>query len=82
MWQSLTLGMGALLIGLPLGLIAGRVVWTQYANGLGVEPAAFLPLPPILLALAGTFVVALLAAAPSSWFVTRANLAATLRSGD
>jgi hypothetical protein len=81
-WQSLTLGAGALVIGLPLGVLAGRVVWTRYARGLGVAPTAFLPLTPVVLAVAGTIIVALLAAGPPSWFVTRANLADTLRRGD
>jgi ABC-type antimicrobial peptide transport system permease subunit len=82
LWQSLTLAMGALALGLPLGLLAGRRIWSAYATGLGVAKDAFVPLPPILLALVGAVAVAFLAAVPSSLYVIRTNLARTLRSGD
>ncbi len=81
LWQSLTLATGALALGLPLGLLAGRQVWRGYATGLGVARDAFVPLPPILLAVVGTVAVAFLAAIPSSWYVIRTKLAVTLRSG-
>jgi hypothetical protein len=81
LWQSLTLATGALALGLPLGLLAGRQVWSGYATGLGVASDAFVPFPPILLAVVGTVAVAFLAAIPSSWYVIRSHLAGTLRSG-
>ncbi len=81
LWQSLALAMGALALGLPLGLLAGRQIWTVYATGLGVATDAFVPLAPIVISLVGTAVVAVLAAVPSSWYVLRSNLADTLRGG-
>ena len=46
-WQATTLVVLALLIGLPLGIAAGRWGWNLFANQLGVVPepqVSFLPL--------------------------------------
>jgi predicted lysophospholipase L1 biosynthesis ABC-type transport system permease subunit len=80
-WQSLTLGALALAIGLPVGIIAGRWLWAEYARGLGIEADVFLPLLPAVVAIAGTAVIAVIASIPSEWYVTRTDVAATLRTG-
>jgi putative ABC transport system permease protein len=40
-WQATTIGLTGLVVGVPLGLVAGRVVWKAVASGIGVvdEPA-------------------------------------------
>jgi putative ABC transport system permease protein len=49
-WQtSITLGI-AVLIGIPLGVVAGRLAWRAFAGSLGVAPVTVVP---ILLAAAG-----------------------------
>jgi hypothetical protein len=49
-WQtSITLGI-ALLIGIPLGILAGRLAWRAFAGSLGVAPVTVVP---VLLAVAG-----------------------------
>ena len=49
-WQtSITLGI-ALLIGIPLGILAGRLAWRAFAGSLGVAPVTVVP---VLLAIAG-----------------------------
>ena len=35
-WQALTIAIVAVLVGVPAGLIAGRVVWAAIANSAGV----------------------------------------------
>jgi len=49
-WQtSITLGI-AVLIGIPLGILAGRLAWRAFAGSLGVAPVTVVP---VLLAVAG-----------------------------
>jgi hypothetical protein len=55
-WQSLTLVVATLLLGLPTGVLVGRLLWQGFANGLGVVPDPVVP----LLGLAATAGVALL----------------------
>ncbi len=66
-WQALALAAVALLIGVPLGLIAGRWAWTLFADQIGVAPAASLPLTTVLatvpLALLGSLGIAAIPAA-------------------
>jgi ABC-type antimicrobial peptide transport system permease subunit len=42
-WQATSIAVIALLIGLPAGLIAGRLVWRQVANSLGITYASTVP---------------------------------------
>ncbi len=37
-WQATTLALVAVSLGVPLGIIGGRSLWTLFANELGVEP--------------------------------------------
>src|SRR5919202_688983 len=39
----------ALVIGLPLGIAAGRWVWTSFADNLGILPSPAIPLTAVLL---------------------------------
>jgi hypothetical protein len=80
-WHSLTLGGLALAIGLPLGVVAGRLLWASYARGLGVASDVFFPFVTAGLVVAGTTIIAVLASIPSELYVTRTNVAATLRTG-
>jgi ABC-type lipoprotein release transport system permease subunit len=69
-WQATTLAVVALVIGVPVGIAAGRWAWRAFAEQIGVVPAphiggvSLLVVVPatILLALAVSFVPALLAA--------------------
>jgi len=56
-WQATTLAIIALLIGLPTGLIAGRLIWRQVANNLGVTNTS--TIPTLTLALVIPAVIAL-----------------------
>ncbi len=57
-WQASTLGVVAVAIGLPLGVIAGRVAWRYFAMHLGVVPFAVTPTLWVLLILPATLVLA------------------------
>jgi ABC-type lipoprotein release transport system permease subunit len=79
-WQATTLAAVALLVGIPLGIAAGRWAWALFADGLGVVAAPRVP----ALALALTAVVALatanLVAAAPAHFAARTNPAQALRT--
>lgn len=61
-WQALTVVVIGLVVGVPLGTIAGSAIWRRFASDLGIIPAATLPWAWIALAI-GTTIVASIAAA-------------------
>jgi putative ABC transport system permease protein len=81
-WQSLTLGAAAFLVGVPLGLAAARALWTTYARRIGIIPDSFVPMSLVAMVLAGTIAVALAAAVVPAWLIGRSTLASALRSED
>ena len=50
-WQATTLATVGLVIGIPSGLIVGRLVWRSVADGLGVSNTATIPTLALLLAI-------------------------------
>jgi hypothetical protein len=60
----------ALVIGLPLGLLAGRWTWAAFATRLGLVADPMLPGKPVLLAIVGAALVGLLAAVTPAWLAT------------
>ena len=50
-WQATTLATVGLVIGIPSGLIVGRLVWRLVADGLGVSATAALPALALLVAI-------------------------------
>ena len=69
----------ALLVGLPLGVAAGRWAWTIAADRLGVVAEPVVPLLALLALVPLTIVVANLVAAVPAWFAGRNRPAALLR---
>ena len=79
-WESAALATAALLIGLPLGLLAGRWAWVLFATSLGVDGAATIPVPLVVLAVPATWLLALLIAMAPGRAAARISPAATLRA--
>lgn len=79
-WQALTLVGIALVVGLPVGIAAGSLLWRRFADNLGVitevelRPAVFL-----LIAVGGLLVAFVLAVLPAR-AAARTPLETTLRS--
>ena len=57
-WQATTFVSAALVIGLPIGIAIGRVVWNVFATNLGTLPEAVTPSLPLLLTIPGAIVIA------------------------
>ena len=51
LWQSSTILVIAAVLGLALGWVVGRLVWSAFASSIGVVPIAALPLGLVLLGL-------------------------------
>ncbi len=79
-WQStIAVGIGTV-IGVPLGIIAGRVLWTLFARAIYVVPAPSVPAPVIGLIVVGSLVLANLVAAVPGRLAARTPTALLLRA--
>jgi len=79
-WQATAMAAAALLAGLPLGVIAGRLAWAFFANAAGVAAQPDVPLPLILLAIPATLLLANLIATSPGWTAARVRPAVALRA--
>lgn len=75
-WQATTIAVVGIVAGVPLGMVAGRVIWRAFASYLGVVPV---PVTPAWL-LAGLAAGVLIAA--NALAITPALLAARSRAGE
>ncbi len=65
-WQATTLAVVGIVIGVPLGVMAGRAIWLAFANNLGAVPVSIVPVWLICLLVAGVLVLAdLIAVVPA-----------------
>jgi ABC-type antimicrobial peptide transport system permease subunit len=65
-WQATTLVLLALIVGIPLGIGAGRWSWTTFSNQLGYVPEPVVRLLPILLTIPAALLLGnLIAALPA-----------------
>ena len=79
-WEASAFAAVALLIGLPLGVIAGRWAWAVFASAAGVSTAATVPLATVLLAIPATLLAANLIAVAPGWEAARLRPALVLRT--
>jgi ABC-type antimicrobial peptide transport system permease subunit len=65
-WQATTVALVGIVIGIPLGIIAGRATWHVFAAHLGVVPVSIVPVGLVAALVVGVLVVAnLLALGPA-----------------
>jgi hypothetical protein len=79
-WQALGLAAVALLIGVPLGLLAGRWAWALFASSAGLAQAASIPVVLVLVIIPVTLGLAALIAAGPGRAAARVRPAAVLRA--
>ena len=79
-WQATALAAAALVIGLPLGVLAGRWAWAVFAGSAGVSGVADVPATLVLLAVPATLALANLIAAGPGWNAARGRPASVLRT--
>jgi ABC-type antimicrobial peptide transport system permease subunit len=79
-WEASAFAVVALLIGLPLGVLAGRWAWAYFATAAGAPADASVPLTAVLLAIPVTIALANLIAAWPGWTAARVRPALVLRT--
>jgi ABC-type antimicrobial peptide transport system permease subunit len=78
--QALIYALVAVLIGVPLGVLGGRLAWQAYARDLGVLPEAATPWAFLGLTIVIALVLTLVVAIPEAWRAVRTRPAVLLRS--
>ena len=81
-WQAGVCVAAGTLIGLPLGVAAGRFLWSRFAGQLYVVPHPAVPAGTVAAVGLGALLAAVLTAAGPGWLVTRAPAAQVLRRPD
>jgi hypothetical protein len=79
-WQASVLAAVGLLVGLPLGVAAGRSLWAIFASRLGVATDAQVPLAALLVAVPATLAVVNALAVGPGWAAGRIKPADALRA--
>lgn len=79
-WQATTLAAVGVLIGVPLGILAGRYVWKLVADDLGVASVVSVPAGAIVAVVLATVLLANLVAALPAQTAARTRPALVLRS--
>jgi hypothetical protein len=79
-WQATTLILVALMVGIPLGVAAGRWTWTLFAEQLGIAPSPSVPIAWLLLGIPGAILLANLVAALPGRAAARTAPSAILRT--
>jgi hypothetical protein len=79
-WQASTFAVIALVLGLPLGITAGRWAWHLVAAHIGVDAGPVVPALPLIATAAGTVLAANLVATVPAWAASRLQPATALRS--
>jgi len=79
-WQALTFAALGLLLGLPLGIAAGRWTWYLFARQIDVVPEPVTPVALILLLVPAAVLLAIVVAAAPAWSAARTRAAVVLRA--
>jgi hypothetical protein len=81
-WQATTMLVVGLVIGVPLGAVAGRTLWAAFAGQLDVVSRPRVPLPPILLLVVVAALIANTVALLNGRQTRRFSAAQALRAAD
>jgi hypothetical protein len=79
-WQATSIGLVALVVGLPVGIAVGRWTWTTVATGLGTSSPPVVPLVAIALVIPCVLIVVNLIAAWPAWSAARVPPAQAMRA--
>jgi ABC-type lipoprotein release transport system permease subunit len=79
-WQASALTVGALCLGIPAGIVCGRVAWRIFALQLGIPPTVVVPLVALAVLIPAGLALAVAIAAVPGESAARARPAEILRS--
>jgi hypothetical protein len=77
-WQSLSVVVVAIMVGVPLGLLAGAGVWIAATHGIGIAQDLYRPLVPLAILVAGIVLTALVTSLVPGRLASRQHLGSTL----
>jgi hypothetical protein len=80
-WQATTIGLIGLVVGVPLGMVAGRVVWRAVASSIGVVDDPVTPALAVVVVSVAALVVVNAAAIAPGRSARNVRPASVLRSG-
>jgi ABC-type antimicrobial peptide transport system permease subunit len=72
----------AMVIGIPIGVITGRMIWRKFAFDLGIVSLPVIPIGLVIAALAGAVVLAAIVALAPAYWATRSRPATPLRAAE
>ena len=78
-WQATTLALIGIVVGVPLGVVAGEAIWNAFANNLGAVPISVVPIWLVVTLAVGVLVVANLLAIGPALVATRSKPARLLQ---
>jgi len=78
-WQATTLAVAALVVAVPLGVAAGRIIWRLFAGRLGVVPDVSTPVVLLALIVPATILLANLVSIGPAVAAMRTHPASVLR---
>jgi FtsX-like permease family len=78
-WDASTIAAVTLALGIPLGVVAGRISWSLFADSVGVPVDVEIPLLSVLLIIPATFAIANITAAWPGWLAGHLRAATILR---
>jgi hypothetical protein len=79
-WQAAVVAVVGLVVGVPLGVIAGRQLWILFAHAIDVVPDPTVPVPAIALVAVATVVFAIVVAVVPGRSAARTPTALALRT--
>ena len=79
-WQAATVVLAGVVVGVPLGIAAGKAAWRLFAVNFGVVPVAVVQPVPLILLAAAVVLVTVLPAVPPALLAARARPADLLRT--
>lgn len=79
-WQTTTVAVIGIVLGVPLGIAAGRLVWSAFATNLGVVETPVITTALLVAVALGTLVIANVLAVVPALLAARARPASLLRS--
>jgi FtsX-like permease family len=79
-WQTTTVALVGIVIGVPAGIVAGRLIWQAFAANLGVVPVPVVSARTFAVAALGTVILANVLAAGPALLAARARPATLLRT--
>ena len=78
-WQALTFGLVAMLVGIPIGVLGGRVAWAVAAHQLGIPSFPVTSIASVTVVVAAFLLVLVLTALVPAQLASRVPVADSLR---